>query len=199
MPAKMAIFPLLLVLVLTTSCTNPFTTRDPEEPDSARQSWIQPRQPELVLDNLRNSILEMNIDNYLRSLSDTSKALPLFKFIPAPDVAAENPGVFMAWTKENERSYFTVLGVLTPADSLHFISFKTNKLDFSGEAALIIANYTLRIHHTQQAQGIPAVVQGEARFTLMADTFGDWAIVEWQDISTEEAPTWSVFKANYGQ
>ncbi len=189
----------LLSISIFSNCTNPFSTREPEEPTSARQSWLQPRQPELVLENMRNAILELNSDNYLRSLSDTGKALPPFKFIAAPDVAAENPGVFNVWNKENERSYFTVLSAITPADSLHFVSFKTSKIDFSGEAALLISNYTLRIHHTQQAQGIPAVVQGEARFTLMADTFGDWAIIEWQDISTEAAPTWSIFKANFGQ
>ena len=195
---RVFLFSLILISFLS-RCTNPFSTREPDEPVSAHQSWVQPRQPDLVLENLRNAILELNSDNYMRSLSDTSKALPPFSFIPAPDVAAENPGIFAEWGRENERSYFTVLSAITPLDSVHFISFKTSKVDFSGETALIITNYTMRIHHTQQAQGIPAVVSGEARFTLMPDTFGDWAIVEWQDISTEATPTWSIFKANFGQ
>lgn len=189
----------LFILFILTSCTNPFSTREPEEPISAHQTWVQPRQPDLVLENLRNAILELNSDNYMRSISDTSKALPPFKFIPAADVAAENPGIFADWGRENERSYFSVLSAITPADSVRFMSFKTDKVDLSGATALIITKYTLHVHHTQQVRGIPAEVKGEARFTLMSDTFGDWAIIEWQDISTAAAPTWSILKANFGQ
>ncbi|MCA9731613.1 MAG: hypothetical protein H6696_19040 [Deferribacteres bacterium] len=188
-----------LSLLFYFACTNPFTTREPEEPTSAHQSWVQPRDEKSVIENLRNAILELNVENYVRSLSDTSKGLPAFRFIPAPDVAAESPGVFSSWNAENERSYFTTLSVLTPADSLHFVSFNDTQINPSGITTLIISKYKLEMHHSQQSQGIPVLMEGEARFTLMADTFGDWAIVEWQDISTENAPTWSALKANYGQ
>ncbi|KAA3661183.1 MAG: hypothetical protein DWQ10_05090, partial [Calditrichaeota bacterium] len=150
-----------LSLLLFFSCTNPFTTREPEEPISALQSWVQPRQPETVLENLRNAILELNVENYVRSLSDTSKGLPAFQFIPAPDVAAEYPGVFTTWNTESERTYFTTLSVLTPADSLHFITFNDRQTDFSGSAAVLVTKYTLQMHHIQQAQGIPVEMLGE--------------------------------------
>lgn len=197
---KKAFLLLIIVIFPHLSCTNPFTTREPEDPESTRQSWVQPRDPENVLDNLRNAVIEQNTENYLRSLSDTSKSLPPFRFIPEPTIAAENPGFFEFWTRDNERLYFNTLKELTPNDSLHVLTFQDKRINSLGvDSTLVIANYVLRINHIQQNDGVPAETRGEARFTMYKDTFGDWSVVRWEDRAVEEKPVWTLLKANYGK
>ncbi len=181
------------------SCTNPFTTREPAEPESDQQAWVQPGSPEIVLENLRNAILDLNVENYMRTLSDPARTGREFRFVADPSVAAENPGLFAAWSREHERSYFSLLRALTPDDSLHVLSLQQVQSSFFADSAFFVENYTLRIHHTQQDQNIPAVVQGEARFWLAVDELGEWSIYRWEDRSLGSAPPWSVLKEVYGK
>lgn len=188
-----------VVGALLLGCTNPFVTRDPETPSAGASTWIPPRRAEIVLQNLRNAILERNVENYLRCLSDSSRALPAFRFVADPLVASENPGTFETWSIENERRYFSQLRSLVPADSLQFLSLTPVQNTQYGDSALLVQNYSLIVRHTQQRQGVPGEVAGQARFFMQVDRFGDWAIYRWEDRSLGEKPTWSVLKAIYGK
>lgn len=191
-------WPCILALIFIT-CTNPFSTREPEEPGQSGQSWIPPRRPEFVLQNLTNAILEQNLENYLRSLSDSSRGGRPFRYIPDEGVARESPGAFVDWGIANERAYFSQLRALTPADSLHFLVLQDVQTTVSGDSAIYVEDYTLTIRHMQQNQGVPAVTSGQAKFWLGVDTFGDWAIYRWEDRARGGEPTWSVLKEIYGK
>ncbi len=185
--------------LLMLQCTNPFETRAPAAPDAGRLSWIPPRRPEIVLENLRNAILEQNVENYLRCLSDTSRQPKRFQFIADPLVASENPGIFENWTRDNERAYFSQIRALVPQDSLHFLTLVPVQTTQFADSALFVQNYTLTLRHTQQAQGVPGVVSGQARFWMGVDEFGDWAIYRWEDRALGNQSTWSVLKAIFGK
>ena len=192
-------FILLVISVFAAAgCTNPFTTRAPEKPEEGRLSFIPPRTPEVVLINLRNAILEQNVENYLFSLGDSTRLAQGYTYIPDAGVASENPGVFERWTLENEKRWFSQLRALLPADSLRILSLQPVQNTLFADSALFIENYTLTVRHTQQNRGIPAVLMGQARFFMASDQFGDWAIYRWEDRAVGDAPTWSLLKATYG-
>lgn len=191
---------ILLAVQLATfwTCTNPFATREPEAPREGSLTFIPPRTPEVVLINLRNAVLEQNLENYLRCLGDSTRLPRGYKFVADAGVASENPGLFERWSKENETRYFSQLRALIPPDSLHILNLQTVQSTQFPDSALFVENYTLTVRHTQQDRGIPAVVTGQARFLMGVDSFGDWAIYRWEDVAVGDAPTWSTLKAVYG-
>ena len=189
----------LSMISLMYACTNPFQTREPNPPESGRLSWVPPRRPEIVLENLKNAILEQNVENYLRCLSDPTRNVLPFRFIADPQVAAENPGTFEFWTRDDERAYFSQLRAFLPDDSLHFLSLVPVQFTQYADSALFVQNYTLTVRHTQQRQGVPGQVAGQARFWMGMDQFGDWSIYRWEDRSLGDQPTWSVLKAIFGK
>ncbi len=189
----------IMLMASMMTCTNPFKTRDPAEPDTGQQAWVQPGSPEIVLENLRNAIFDLNVENYMRTLSDPERTGREFRFIADPSVVAENPGLFAVWSRAHERSYFSLLRALTPDDSLRLLSLQQIQSSFFADSAFFVENYTLRIHHTQRDQNIPVVVQGEARFWLTVDEVGEWSIYRWEDRSLGSAPPWSVLKEVYGK
>ncbi|MFQ5627135.1 MAG: hypothetical protein ACE5I1_00125 [bacterium] len=188
----------VLIILFASACTNPFTTREPEAPKEGSLSFIPPRTPEVVFINLRNAILEQNLENYLRCLGDSTKLSQGFRYIADAGVASENPGVFARWTKENEKRYFSQLRALLPPDSLHILNLQVVQSTQFADSAIFVENYTLSVRHTQQEKGIPAIVSGQARYFLGVDAFGDWAIYRWEDQAVGDAPTWSVLKSIYG-
>ena len=197
-PARLPGIWFFFVLMLL-GCTNPFKTREPEEPEVGRSTWIPPRRPEMVLENLRNAILEQNVENYLRCLSDTSNQARRFQFLADPLVASENPGTFETWSKDDERAYFSQIRALTPQDSLHFLALVPVQTTQFADSALFVQDYTLTVRHTQQEQGVPGQVSGQARFWIGVNDFGDWAIYRWADRALGVQPTWSVLKAIFGE
>ncbi len=180
------------------ACTNPFSTREPEQPDAGGVQFIPPRTPEVVLQNLKNAVLEQNIENYLRNLSDPARNPRDFAFIPDQSVATENPGVFDTWARENERFYFSQLRAFVPNDSLRLLTFRNVQTTISADSAVFIENYTLRVHHTRQSQEIPALFAGQARFFMNTDNIGDWSIHRWEDLPSDSGQSWSRLKAFFG-
>jgi hypothetical protein len=188
----------LIISVLLTACTNPFSTREPEAPEAGGLTFIPPRTPDVVLINLTNAILEQNLENYLRCLGDSTKLPQGFNYVADAGVASENSGVFERWNKENEKRYFSQLRAFLPADSLHILSLQPVQTTIFADSALYVENYTLTVRHTQQDKDIPAVVNGRARYFMGVDAFGDWAIYRWEDQALGDSPTWSLLKAVYG-
>lgn len=186
------------IFILLAACTNPFSTRESETPEAGGISFIPPRTPDVVLINLKNAILEQNLENYLRCLGDSTKLSQGYKYMADAGVASENSGIFERWDKENEKRYFSQLRALLPADSLHILNLQPVQSTIFADSALYVESYTLTVRHTQQDKDIPAVVKGQARYFMGVDTFGDWAIYRWEDQALGDSPTWSLLKAVYG-
>ena len=181
------------------SCTNPFSTREPEAPNTGNQTWIPPRRPEIVLENMKIAIRDQNVENYLRCLSAVPSGNARYVFIADAAVASEYPGTFERWTRDNERAYSSQIRAILPADSARGLSLVPVQTNVFADSALLVRDYTLVLRHTQQKQGVPGVVVGQARLWLRVDSFGDWAIYRWEDRSSGNDQTWSVFKAIFGQ
>jgi hypothetical protein len=185
--------------ILTLSCANPFATREPEVPSRQASSWIPPQSPEIVLINLRNALVQKNVENYLRSLVDSTRSSRRFRFEPDQSAVVANPGVFSNWDVQRERFYLQQLFSVLPEDSVRALDFTPVTSNVSADTAEFTRSYELRLHHTQQGQGIPAVLRGQATFWLSSDASGNWAIHRWADFSNGRDPSWSVLKAAFGK
>lgn len=176
-------------------CLDPFSAREPEPPDQSRSNFIPPTAPEIVFANLQIAIQENNVENYVRSFVDSTRSDKRFTFVPDQGVAATNPGIFASWGLEDERRYLTQLLQAIPADSSLGLSFLQQNRNEGATTAIITQSYELIARHTRQSANIPAVVRGEARFSLEKNLTGDWGIYMWEDFTNGVDPTWSELKA----
>ncbi len=180
------------------ACENPFATRTPEAPEGRGSSrWIPPFAAELVVENLRNAIADRNVENYVRCFVDSSRTGRHLQFFPETAVANNNPGIFLDWGPAQERDYFSQLRAATPGDSICTLQLDSLQTILFSDSAQFFYEYDLIARHRRQSAGVPGRVQGELRFWLIKDSFGEWAIQRWADFATKPAQTWSALKVAF--
>jgi len=180
---------------LSLGCANPFTTREPEEPEANSSNFITPTTPDIVFVNLQLAVQERNVENYIRSFVDTTRSANRFTFVPDPAVAANNPGVFQNWQLLDERRYFSQLLQATPADSTLTLRFVEVSRTETANQAVFTQNYIFFVNHTRQQSGVPIEFRGQSRFSLEKDATGTWAIYLWEDFANDRDISWSELKA----
>ena len=185
-------------VLFSSFCCDLFTTRDPEKPTQNNSTFIQPVTPDIVLENLKNSIAQNNIDNYVRSFVDSSSSgtgtssTRSYIFIPSAEISAQYASVFSSWTSENERHYFQNLG--QPLNGTPYLTFsETTTLVVSSDSVVYTMNYTFYFPHRRT--GITQSVQGNMQLYLGANSQRLWSIYRWQDNKTVSDSTWSYWKA----
>jgi len=98
---------ILIILIITAlaCCTNPFSTREPEKPDSGNQIYENTTEPKIVLDNMINAIKEKNVNEY-KKLFISEDDIHSFTFEPEPSFIE----FFLSkWTIQDEEAYFSNL------------------------------------------------------------------------------------------
>ena len=90
------------ILVLGAGC-DLFAPRTPEDPITEAGTFTQPDAPDLVVDNLRAAIAELNTANYRRSLAED------LTFEPTAVAQARDPSLWASWSRTEEVSFFTTL------------------------------------------------------------------------------------------
>lgn len=186
-----------LFFVLSLTCENPFTTREPEPPDQQNpSSFVSPSEPERVFINLQLAFQERNVENYMRSFVDSTRSGRRFEFVPDQGVATTQPGTFSNWNLDAERRYLVQLFQATSVDSVTNLSFSEDSRTETAMTATITQNYTLIVRHSRQSQNFGTEIRGQSRFLLESNDTGDWAIYRWEDFKTFEAnPSWTELKA----
>lgn len=183
----------ILLISLFFYCNNPFATREPEPPSEERSTWLQPTKPEWVLDNLKFSIQEGNLPNYMKCLTDTNSR---FQFIPDGFVEANNQGFFNNWDLSSEQNYIAKV-FSASYDSIRRVTFnELLNLDYQDSVKIKI-EYDLELHHNL-AENFPKNAKGQAEFRLNTSN-GEWYITRWVDYGTKEQPSWSSIKVSFGK
>jgi hypothetical protein len=185
------------VIIYLSACTNPFTTRDIEEPEINKNSDIfdQPIASDIVLNNFRFALIQKNISNYMNCLADPSQEYDfLFRFIPDPSIEMEK---FIGWNLNDERTYLNTVFKQATNISLEFlegISF-TNISQSPDSVQTNSIKYELRISFENEE----ILYSGLMRMKLTKNANAIWAIYYWEDTKTSnsEARSWSNLKANY--
>ena len=189
----------IVLFLLTGACKNPFATREAEPPSTDQSSWRVPTDPAVVLENMRNAILEKNVSNYMRCLADSNQ---LFRFLPDEYEASKNAGIFDTWQLEQEQGYINKLLTSIPDDSIRRLRFSLDyqRIDFA-DSILIRTDYELNLHHVLSS-GYPKLAKGKCDF-LFVRRQGFWVISRWEDHQTQNdftatrIPSWSTIKASF--
>ena len=93
-----------------------FSTRTPAPPVGEAGTWLQPVAPDLVVDNLRAAVEELNAANYRRSIDLE------FMFTPTASAQARDPQRWAIWGQAQENSYFTTVAEAAKENTGHFLS-----------------------------------------------------------------------------
>jgi hypothetical protein len=184
-----------ILALLYLSCTNPFSTRSPEDPDlggGKPKSQLQ-TDPDSLLSKLRSSFGLRDVTDYQECLADSFQVGKNFVFIP------ENREInrLANWNLQDEANYFNKL---INSDNLEDINITFNTLNYwqqvEGPDTLQIEfSYQIEIKFITRTE----LYQGTSIIKILKSSSSLWYIFYWRDFynSNDPADTWSTLKANY--
>lgn len=190
----------LLLIILLVYCTNPFSTREPEQPIVSNVKYDPAISSDIVLINFKQAIENKDIEEYMRTVIDPVKdPIHSFRFIPEPHFQNDFAN---AWTVDDERDYFTQLTrsenndypklAFSFLDSVILTPITPISIDDSVESNNL--NYEFRVDYGDSTE----VYKGIARFKLFHSKLPPehWYIYFWRDnaIEREFNATWTFLK-----
>lgn len=190
--AKSKKLTLLLPLLLVGISCGLFEARTPEAPLSGKSTWLQPDTPERVVENIQNSVREMNSQNYHRSLVNE------FSFKASLEADSREPLLWAGWAAQDELSYFQrLVGAASNFNGHDLELVDATPTVLSESVYLFEADYLLTVNHSRVDEDIPTEYQGRLTWKLVQGEDGLWALEEWIDVNIGSAPSWSDLKASF--
>lgn len=188
--------PLGLILIALVLLEGGCATRTPEEPSGDRGTYEPPTSPLIVIDNLRNAVVEKNTQNYMLCLADPSRSAVSFVLEPSAEVGARYQAVFASWSADKERQAFLSMTSRLPVDQRPSLLFTNTQVAFSSPDSLVwVSDYELRVE--LNISTLPSQLTGTMALTIMPEKSGLWSIARWRDAKrpgdTVES-TWSLLK-----
>ena len=187
----MKYFAVILFLLLLGGC-DLFQTRDAQKPDQPRSNYQIAVTPDLLIQNLVNSLKDVNLQNYLSCFSDTSFSGKSYLFYPSSGAASLYPSFASSWDKKNESAYFTNLISRIPSGVQVTLVITNSNSSPQGDSIIYSASYTLNVPFTDSS--IPSLYQGDLKFSMIRDSRLVWSIYLWLDIKSTQSPSWSELK-----
>lgn len=177
-----------LLLISLSGCSL-FSTREPEPPATESGTFAQPDAPEQVIENIQNSIAELNTLNYRRSLSET--------LIFRPTATAEaRDAVWSGWSRASEEQYFNTLVAAASGSDGHSLVLNDRSLTVVDVARFQLdATYVLNVNHRRPDAS--TMVQGRLIWQIVQRSDGLWELAEWTDQELGGSTTWSDLKAEF--
>jgi hypothetical protein len=184
-------FIVVVISAIAAGCSI-FDTREPEDPLTGAGTWLQPDTPDRVVQNIQNSIAEMNSRNYLRSLG------PDFAFDPTVSAKAREPSLWTGWAIPDEETYFGRLVASSnflSGHSLQLLDVTENVVD--DQRYVMDANYILTVQHGRAAEDVPTQLQGHLIWAIQRSSEGLWYLQAWTDQEIQNEPSWSELKSTF--
>jgi hypothetical protein len=181
----------ILGALLLTFCTNPFTTRQAEEPDAlVSDTFIQPTECRILKANFSQAIEQKNTVNYMKCFVDSTMddRYP-FTFVPENYFAAY---FIQKWELSDEENYFNNLVSGENQPRLRFEYTDTTLTELPPDHAEFDFGYNLKVITNDTV-----TYQGKGLFKLFRSTVNDcWYIYFWQDYAVDEnyELTWTNLK-----
>ncbi|MCW8849148.1 MAG: hypothetical protein OQJ81_04145 [Melioribacteraceae bacterium] len=185
---------LLISFVIAFYRCDLLTTREAEEPERSRSSYIIPTTPEQLFTNLRNSFSEKITNDYLNSFVDSSFSDIAFSFT-ASSQAIFKYGVLSVWDLESEEKYFNNLINAIGNKGNIILSLNLLETSIDGNSQSRSYNYAIKIPLIDEST--PQLFEGIALFKVVLDDNNQWVIAEWSDIENGDSPTWSELKGRF--
>ncbi len=180
-----------LLLAATLAACDVFSPRSPEDPITEAGTFTQPDTPDLVVDNLRAAIAEMNTANYRRSLAED------LTFEPTAVAQARDPSLWASWSRTEEVSTFTTLAEAARQSSGHALRLEDTAIELGDTRFTLDATYVLIVRHRRP--NVPDTLQGRLIWEIEQGADGLWALQRWTDQELGNSPSWSDLKADFGK
>jgi hypothetical protein len=181
-----------LSLMLVSSC-DLFSTRPTEPPFDPGSAWIYPTQVDQVFENMKQAIVDVNGDHYMRCFFTPDDTLETYLFIPNPNTIWP---LSVPWGYDEEYQAIDYLFSLLSTGSPGFLSFLSEgELVYGNEDSVwVTKSYTMVVPVSDPL--LPQEVRGRADFYLAKNGTGYWAIYRWEDIENLEGyASWTDLKA----
>ena len=184
----------ILFVILAFGGCDLLSTRDAEDPERSRSSFIIPTTPEQLFTNLRNSFSEKISNDYLNSFVDSSFSEISFSYSSSPQ-ANFKYSVLSEWDLESEEKYFNNLINAVGNKGTIILSLNLLETSIDGNSQSRSYNYSILVPLIDES--IPELFEGIALFKVILDDNNQWVIAEWSDIENGDNPTWSELKGRF--
>ncbi|NOR45214.1 MAG: hypothetical protein GQ534_06455 [Candidatus Delongbacteria bacterium] len=166
---------LLISFTLLVSCSDIFSTREPEDPNSDGDIYISESVDELVR-NLKTSLLSLDKIAYESLLVDSLNTDKSYSFsTQAEDIS--QPNIFDDWGIDNEKLFLD--GMKSSSSAFSDISFSLNdSYDESQDSLSIELDYSMSFTDTSSTVSI---VKGVFTFEIIKIEGHFWYIENWID------------------
>ena len=183
----------ILFTILIGGC-DLFTTRSAEAPNQARSDFQQAVTPDLLISNFVSSLKDLNVQNYLACLSDSSFSPKSFAFSPSSSALSQYPSLSENWGKKNEGVYFNNLKTKITSNLSITLTLSNVSQSPQGDSLVYQASYFLNVPTTDAT--FPQNYQGTLTFDMIRDSRSLWSIYYWQDTknNSSDLPSWSELK-----
>ncbi|MCB9250291.1 MAG: hypothetical protein H6613_17940 [Ignavibacteriales bacterium] len=190
--SKIKLF-LIFSLLLFSGC-DLLTTRNAEDPETGRSSYIVATTPDQLFTNLKNSFSEKVEKDYSSNFVDSSFLKIDYKFVPSSEAIVKF-NILTEWNLEAEKAYFKNL--INSVDENKQIVLNLQEISRSVEGTTASLNYDYSITLPIETEGLPNFYKGNAFFKINLDDNNQWVITEWIDNKTEDFPSWSELKGRF--
>ena len=193
---KIRLIALIAFSVLQFQTCDLFTTRDAQSPDQGRSNFQPPVQPSIVIDNLKNSLSDKNIQNYMSSFVDSLFANNKFVFSASSEAAANYPSL-QNWGLSDEQRYITNVFNKIPTDFPISLSFTDESYsNLSADSLIYSATYYLNLP-VSIGESVSSNYNGILQFNMLRDSRSLWVIYYWKDSQSQSLPSWSYLKGSF--
>ena len=187
------IISLIFFTVVISGC-DLVNTRNAEEPEQGRSSYVIATTPDQLFINLRNSFSEKVEKDYMSSFVDSSFLSLPYTFAPSSG-AEYKYNILTHWDLEAEEIYFRNLVYAIGENRNLSLTLELISNSISGQSESRTYNYIIRLPAIDE--GIAETYEGIAFFKVDLDANNQWVITEWTDTQSGENPTWSELKGRF--
>jgi hypothetical protein len=183
---------LITIILLSFTGCDLFTTRIGEKPDQIKSNWRTPVEARDVIENLKNSLADKNVQNYLACFVDTLFASKSFSFSASSEALSLYQ--MQGWGIVEENGYLNSVFNKVPKDIP--ITLTLNDTVYSslgGDSTIYSASYDLNVPSTQSN---PNIYSGNLEFRMLRDSRSWWVIYFWKDTKSQSLPSWSELKGS---
>lgn len=185
-----------IILLSLTAC-DLFTTRNAENPDQTRSNFQPPVEPAIVIENLKSSLSDKNVQNYIACFVDTIFADQTYNFSASSEAISLYQIFVQGWGLNEERRYFSSVTNRVPVDFPISLSLSNeNYSSLSGDSLIYSATYSLNLP-VSSSDPVPQNYAGNLQFNMLRDSRSEWVIYYWKDTKSESLPSWSELKGSF--
>jgi hypothetical protein len=189
------LFLITFIAFILISC-DLFTARDAETPDQARSNYQTPVQASIVIDNLKNSLSDKNVQNYMASFVDSIFSQKKFSFTASSEATSIYQIFLQGWGLNEEQRYISSIFNKVPADFPISLTFSEEIYsNLSGDSLVYSAAYFLNIP-ASSGDGGTVNYSGNLQFNMLRDSRALWVIYYWRDTKSQSLPSWSELKGS---